>query len=107
MERFPLNLFVAGSDNLAGIPSIVFGLFGMALFVNKLKEEISEYEHRLAIKPGITGLAQVWHRYDETIEDVKKKVKYDLLYIKKMCLFADIVIIFRTLLVVITGKGAR
>ena len=77
------------------------------VFVKELKEKIQGYENRLAIKPGITGLAQVWHRYDETIEDVKKKVRYDLLYIKKMCLWADINIALRTVYVVLTGKGAR
>lgn len=77
------------------------------VFVTQFKNTIHGYEERLSVKPGITGLAQVWHRYDETIEDVKKKVKYDVLYIKKMCLWADINIIFRTVYVVITGKGAR
>jgi len=76
-------------------------------FVEKFKEEIPEYEKRLQVKPGITGLAQVWHRYDETLEDVKKKIKYDLLYIKKICLWTDIRILFRTVRVVITGEGAR
>lgn len=77
------------------------------LFVNQFKNQISDYEKRLQVKPGITGLAQVWHRYDETIEDVKKKVKYDVLYIKKMCFWADFQIILRTFQVVITGFGAR
>ncbi len=76
-------------------------------FVEKFKEVIPEYEKRLQVKPGITGLAQVWHRYDETLEDVKKKIKYDLLYIKKICLWTDIRILFRTVRVVITGEGAR
>jgi len=77
------------------------------VFVDKLKHEITNYERRLDVKPGITGLAQVWHRYDETIEDVKKKIKYDLLYIKKVCLWTDIRILFRTFRVVFTGEGAR
>ena len=77
------------------------------VFVEKFKEEIPGYEKRLNVKPGITGLAQVWHRYDETIEDVKKKLKYDLLYIRKMCLWADFSIILRTVRVVLTGEGAR
>ena len=75
--------------------------------VRDLKTLIHDYEKRLQIKPGITGLAQVWHKYDETIEDVKKKVKYDLLYIKRMCLLADLRIMANTFVVVLTGKGAR
>ena len=77
------------------------------VFVKKLKTQIPEYEKRLLVKPGITGLAQVWHRYDETIEDVKKKVKYDLLYIRKLCLWTDVRILFRTVRVILTGEGAR
>jgi exopolysaccharide biosynthesis polyprenyl glycosylphosphotransferase len=77
------------------------------VFVEKLKKEIHEYERRLEVKPGITGLAQVWHRYDETIEDVKKKIKYDLFYIRKMCLWTDFLILLRTVRVVCTGEGAR
>lgn len=77
------------------------------VFVEKFKEEIPNYEQRLAVKPGITGLAQVWHRYDETIEDVKKKLKYDLLYIRRMCFWADFSILLRTVRVVVTGEGAR
>jgi len=77
------------------------------VFIEKLKDVIPDYEKRMNIKPGLTGLAQVWHRYDETIEDVKKKIKYDLLYIRKMCLWTDIRIVLRTVRVVFTGEGAR
>jgi len=77
------------------------------VFVEQLKEQIPDYEKRLEVKPGITGLAQVWHRYDETIEDVRKKIKYDLLYIKKVCLWTDVMILLRTVRVVVTGEGAR
>jgi len=77
------------------------------VFVEKFKREISDYSKRLGVKPGITGLAQVWHHYDETIGDVRKKIKYDILYIKKMCLLTDLRILARTVLVVLTGAGAR
>lgn len=77
------------------------------VFVEQFKRQIPDYEKRISVKPGITGLAQVWHKYDETIEDVKRKIKYDLLYIKKMCLWTDVRIIVRTVRVVFTGEGAR
>lgn len=77
------------------------------IFVEQLKTQISDYEKRLDVKPGITGLAQVWHRYDETLEDVRKKIKYDILYIKKACFWTDILILLRTFRVVLTGSGAR
>ena len=76
-------------------------------FVARLSQEITDYPKRLAVAPGITGLAQVWSKYDETIQDVRRKVKYDLLYIRQMCLTADLGILLRTVLVVATGQGAR
>ena len=75
--------------------------------VRDLRKVIRDYEKRLVVKPGITGLAQVWHKYDETIEDVKKKIKYDLAYIKKMCLMVDLRILAQTIIAVIVGKTAR
>ena len=77
------------------------------MFVKQLEGQIGDYRKRLAVKPGITGLAQVHHRYDETIADVRKKVKYDILYIKNICFATDIRIILRTFRVILTGFGAR
>ena len=76
-------------------------------FVETLKVQIPDYEKRLSVKPGITGLAQVYHKYDETIEDVKKKVDYDIKYIENMCLWSDLGITMKTVGVVLTGTGAR
>jgi len=76
-------------------------------FVIDLSKKITDYKKRLNVKPGITGLAQVRHKYDETITDVKKKIKLDLLYIKEMCVMTDLRILARTVFVVLTGKGAR
>jgi len=78
-----------------------------AYFIEMLKQEIPWYIKRIKMKPGITGWAQVKHKYDATIEDVKQKVMYDLYYFENMSILLDIKIIVRTLLVVVTGKGAR
>ena len=77
------------------------------VFVERFVKEIPDYEKRLLVKPGITGLAQVWHKYDETLEDVKKKIRYDLLYIRKLSLWTDFKIALNTFRVVLTGHGAR
>ncbi|MCL2183332.1 MAG: sugar transferase [Chitinispirillia bacterium] len=76
-------------------------------FVEKLKQEIPWYVRRIKMKPGITGWAQVKHKYDSSIEDVKQKVLYDLYYFENMSLSLDIKILLRTVLVVLTGKGAH
>ena len=92
---------------LRGEMSIVGPRPERPVFVKQLSKEIPCYTKRLSVKPGITGLAQVVHKYDETIKDVKKKVKYDLLYIREMCLMVDIRILLRTIVVAVQGKGAR
>ncbi|MGM0462158.1 MAG: sugar transferase [Fibrobacterota bacterium] len=76
-------------------------------FIEKLKKDIPWYVKRLKMKPGITGWAQVKHKYDETIEDVKTKVMYDLYYFENMSLLLDLKIIIQTIVVVFTGKGAK
>ena len=74
-------------------------------FVEKLAKEIPYYKRRLKVRPGITGWAQVKHKYDESIEDVKEKLRYDLFYIENMSISMDLKILFRTIFVVIFGKG--
>ena len=92
---------------LKGDMSIVGPRPERPVFVKELSGQIIDYEKRIDVRPGITGLAQIWHKYDETIADVKKKVKYDLLYIREMCLMVDLRIILQTLVVAARGKGAR
>ncbi|GAB4132201.1 MAG: undecaprenyl-phosphate glucose phosphotransferase [Ignavibacteriales bacterium] len=74
-------------------------------FVEKLSQEIPLYKRRLKVRPGITGWAQVKHKYDESIEDVKAKLRYDLFYIENMSLRNDFIILLRTVFVVLFGKG--
>jgi len=74
-------------------------------FVEQLSQQIPYYKRRLKVRPGITGWAQVKHKYDESIEDVKVKLRYDLFYIENMSLRMDIKILARTILVVLFGKG--
>ncbi len=74
-------------------------------FVQEFRKIIPHYDRRLATKPGVTGLAQIKRRYDETIEDVKKKVRYDVLYIRKMCPVLDIMVLAMTFKSVVLGTG--
>ena len=76
-------------------------------FVEELNRAIPSYDERLYIKPGMTGLAQVHYRYDTSLADVRRKLRFDILYIKHMCLALDARILVWTALVVITGRGIR
>jgi len=76
-------------------------------FVEKLKKKIPYYQLRLKIKPGLTGWAQIKHRYDSSLDDVKEKLKYDLYYIENMSLNMDFKILLATIFVVFEMKGAH
>lgn len=69
------------------------------------ENKIKNYHLRYAIRPGITGWAQTMYFYSSTIEEVKEKLEYDLYYIKYQDLFLDIIILFKTVKIVIFGKG--
>jgi exopolysaccharide biosynthesis polyprenyl glycosylphosphotransferase len=90
---------------LKGTMSIVGPRPERPFFVEKLSQEIPYYKRRLKVRPGITGWAQVKHKYDESVEDVKIKLRYDLFYIENMSLRMDFKIIMRTIFVVLFGQG--
>jgi lipopolysaccharide/colanic/teichoic acid biosynthesis glycosyltransferase len=76
-------------------------------FVERFRRRIPAYADRLASRPGITGLAQVEHKYDESEEDVRRKLEYDLRYLRDRGLRADLRILCKTIVVVLTGAGAH
>ncbi len=75
------------------------------VFVEQLSKQIPLYMRRLKVRPGITGWAQVKHTYDETIDDVRKKVQYDLFYIENMSLRMDFKIMLNTVYHMLLGRG--
>jgi lipopolysaccharide/colanic/teichoic acid biosynthesis glycosyltransferase len=76
-------------------------------FVQILGERIPFYHERHTLRPGLTGWAQIKYQYGSSIEDAKTKLEYELFYIKHLSLFLDLAIVFRTIQVVFSGKGAR
>lgn len=74
-------------------------------FVDQLAESIPFYRARHAVRPGITGWAQVSYRYGNSEDDARIKLEYDLYYVNHMSLLLDIRIVLRTLQVMFTFKG--
>ncbi len=74
-------------------------------FVEQFNKQIPLYSRRHAVRPGISGWAQVKHKYDETLEDVKTKLQYDLYYIENMSIRMDLKILLMTVYRVLLGRG--
>ena len=84
MDEFPQLINV-----LRGEMSLIGPRPERPFFVNRFRHEIPNYEQRLLVKPGITGFAQVRYKYDESLSDVRNKLTYDLVYVKRMSLGMD------------------
>ena len=76
-------------------------------FIKQLEDVIPYYSARHSVRPGLTGWAQVNYPYGATIEDARRKLEYDLYYIKNMSVLLDLKIIFRTVGVVLMSEGSR
>ncbi len=101
-------------DELPQLFSVLGGSMSMVgprperpFFVDRLTQEIPFYAVRHSIKPGVTGWAQVRYTYGASVEDAAQKLQYDLYYVKNHSLLLDIVVIFETIGVVLTRRGAQ
>ena len=72
-----------------------------------LREQIESYPRRQRVRPGITGWAQVNQGYDTSVDDVRRKVAYDLEYIHRQSALEDVRIMLRTLPVMVLRRGSR
>lgn len=76
-------------------------------FVSELEMEIPFFDKRHAVKPGITGWAQLNYPYGASVTDAKHKLEFDLYYVKNQSLYLDFLVLLRTVEVVVFGKGAK
>lgn len=76
-------------------------------FVESLSRELPYYSERHEVKPGITGWAQLNYPYGASVEDAKKKLQYDLYYIKNCSIFIDFLILVQTVRVILFPEGSR
>ena len=75
-------------------------------FCHMLAEQIPFYMQRFSVPPGLTGWAQVRYGYGSSVEESKRKLEFDLFYIKHLSLWLDLAILLETIKVVFTGRGA-
>jgi lipopolysaccharide/colanic/teichoic acid biosynthesis glycosyltransferase len=76
-------------------------------FVERLGAGIPYYAERHRVKPGVTGWAQLLYSYGSDEEDAKRKLEFDLYYVKHAGIVLDMIILLQTVEVVLLGKGAR
>lgn len=76
-------------------------------FVQWLRQEIHFYDLRHLVRPGITGWAQVRYRYGASLEETKRKLEYDLYYVKHLSIGLDLLIMFETIKTIILRRGAQ
>jgi exopolysaccharide biosynthesis polyprenyl glycosylphosphotransferase len=99
-------------DELPQLINVIIGEMSLVgprperkVFIKELEKVIPYYKFRHAVKPGITGLAQVNYPYGDSIEDAVWKHKYDIFYIKYHRSFLDLKILLLTIKVVLFGMG--
>jgi exopolysaccharide biosynthesis polyprenyl glycosylphosphotransferase len=74
-------------------------------FVGQLTRELPLYRARHAVKPGVTGWAQIRYRYGNSVEHARRKLEYDLYYVKHASLYLDLRIVLQTARVVLRLRG--
>ena len=76
-----------------------------AYFIRKITEEAPHYVLLHKVKPGITSWGQVKYGYAENVEEMVKRLRFDILYIENRSLFVDMKILFYTVITIVKGKG--
>ena len=105
LRRFYLDEVPQLFNVLKGEMSIIGPRPERPYFAEQLVKKYPSYLDRLSVKPGLTGWAQIKHGYDENLEDVREKLKYDFYYIENVDIWLDIKIILTTIGVIVSGKG--
>lgn len=110
----PIGRFLRSTriDELPQIWNVLIGDMSLVgprperkIFVEQFSNKIPFYTRRLNVKPGITGWAQIRRGYDETLDDVREKLQYDLFYLENISISLDIKILLNTLWVMVSARG--
>ena len=107
IRRFRIDEFPQLLNVLKGDMSLVGPRPERPYFVDTLTRDVPYYAVRHSVKPGVTGWAQVRYQYGASVADSLEKLQYDLYSVKNHSLLLDVAILFETVGVVLSGKGAR
>lgn len=107
LRQFRLDELPQLFNVLRGEMSVVGPRPEQPLIFSRLRARIARYARRQRVQPGITGWAQVNLSYDQTEDDVRTKLRYDLEYIERQSFTEDLRIMARTLPVMLGRRGAQ
>ncbi|MEA2077908.1 MAG: sugar transferase [Candidatus Marinimicrobia bacterium] len=105
IRRFRLDEIPQLINVLKGDMSIIGPRPDMPKLTEQLEKQIPLYRHRMKVKPGITGWAQISVPYPQTLEEVKEKFNCDIYYIENMSLKLDLKIMLNTIAIMFSGSG--
>lgn len=107
MRKFRIDELPQLLNVLTGDMSLVGPRPEQPYFCDMLAREIPFYHQRHTVPPGLTGWAQVRYMYGASIEESRRKLEFDLFYVKNLSMWLDFAIAFETLKVVLVGQGAK
>lgn len=105
MRKYRLDEIPNFINVLIGDMSLVGPRPERQFYIDQIIKKAPHYVHLHKVKPGITSWGQVKYGYAENVEQMIKRLRYDILYIENMSLFVDMKILFYTILTIIKGRG--
>lgn len=105
MRRIRIDEMPQFYNVLIGDMSLVGPRPERSYFIDKIVAHAAHYNHLLKVRPGITSWGQVKYGYAENVDQMKERLKFDLLYIENMSLLVDLKILVYTILIVLRGEG--
>jgi lipopolysaccharide/colanic/teichoic acid biosynthesis glycosyltransferase len=105
IRKYRIDEFPQFFNVIKGEMSLVGPRAERAFFAEKIIALAPHYKHVLKVKPGITSLGMVKYGYASTVEEMVKRLKYDVIYIENMSIVLDFKILIYTVMTVVYGRG--